>query len=118
MNVENLVFSEQEKIAFFINCYNILNLHSLVEWKRTKGRLTMTALERTDFFNLYKYNIGGCNYSLNDIEHGVLRGNDNFGVSKMHTIRLFLSGMCSIRIISDQKNNFFLHWGWGTKAIH
>ncbi len=32
-------------------------------------------LSRLTFFNAIKYNIGGQEYSANDMEHGVLRGN-------------------------------------------
>ena len=32
-------------------------------------------LHRLSFFNSIKYNIGGQDYSANDMEHGVLRGN-------------------------------------------
>ncbi len=32
------------------------------------------ALQRSSFFSNAKYNIGGHVYSLNDIEHGILRG--------------------------------------------
>jgi len=34
-----------------------------------------TRAERMKFFNKTQYNIGGNNYSLVDIEHGILRGN-------------------------------------------
>lgn len=72
--------------AFFINLYNILSIHSLVEWKRTTGSLKMSNFQRVSYFNMFKYCVGGYVLSLNDIEHGILRGMDNFGVSKFKTI--------------------------------
>ena len=35
----------------------------------------LVKLYRLSFFNSIKYNIGGQEYSANDMEHGVLRGN-------------------------------------------
>lgn len=35
----------------------------------------IVTLHRLSFFNSIKYNIGGHNFSANDMEHGVLRGN-------------------------------------------
>ena len=51
--------------AFFINTYNALVIHSLtLNPKRIKG-----------FYSKMAYRIGGDALSLDDIEHGVLRGN-------------------------------------------
>ncbi|PVD23300.1 hypothetical protein C0Q70_16566 [Pomacea canaliculata] len=62
--------SKEEKLAFFINVYNALVIHANIVlgppvnlWQRYK------------FFNTVKYIIGGQEYSLQDIENGVLRGN-------------------------------------------
>ena len=32
-------------------------------------------------YNQYQYNVAGMNFSLNDIEHGILRTNNNYGKS-------------------------------------
>lgn len=86
VDFKSLISSKKVNLAFFINLYNILTIHSLVSWKNLKGRMTMTDWERTDYFNLFKYCIGGYLFSLNDIEHGILRNEDNFGNSKMKMI--------------------------------
>jgi hypothetical protein len=96
VDLKSITDSKKVNIAFFINLYNILTIHSLVSWKKLKGRLTMTDWERTDYFNLFKYCIGGYLFSLNDIEHGLLRNEDNFGNSKMRVIfaGLFTDSFC------------------------
>eukprot|EP01006_Ploeotia_vitrea_P038370 TRINITY_DN66228_c9_g1_i1.p1 TRINITY_DN66228_c9_g1~~TRINITY_DN66228_c9_g1_i1.p1 ORF type:complete len:495 (+),score=36.18 TRINITY_DN66228_c9_g1_i1:21-1505(+) len=62
--------TKEDKITFFLNTYNLLVLHGF-------GRLgpPSTNLQRGKFFSSTSYNIGGMVFSLNDIEHGVLRGN-------------------------------------------
>lgn len=62
-----------EKKAFFINIYNTLVIHALVE-----GLLETFpggSLSRLKLYATASYNIGGCILSLNDIENGILRGN-------------------------------------------
>ena len=58
------------KIAFFINLYNALVIHGFVVLGPPVG-----TSKRHHFFNHTCYNVGGLVYSLNDIAHGVLRGN-------------------------------------------
>ena len=69
----------QQKLAFFINIYNVLVIHATIErgppssvWKRVK------------FFSKITYVIGGHEYSLNEIENGILRSNSKspFGWSR------------------------------------
>lgn len=62
--------SDDEKLAFFINIYNVLVIHGTVE----KGTPTST-YKRYKFFSTVSYILGGQVYSLNDIENGVLRSN-------------------------------------------
>lgn len=63
--------SENEKMAFFINIYNALTIHGLVEL----SDLPQSVLKVNQFWTSTGYNIGGLDYSLDDIEHGILRGN-------------------------------------------
>ncbi|XP_050410377.1 uncharacterized protein LOC126824957 [Patella vulgata] len=63
--------SEDEKIPFFINIYNALTIHSLAEQKE----LPDSVLKMYQFWRTAAYNIGGHVYTLDDIEHGILRGN-------------------------------------------
>lgn len=62
-----------EKKAFFINIYNSLVIHALVE-----GLLQSFpggTLSRLKLYASASYDIGGSVLSLNDIENGILRGN-------------------------------------------
>ncbi|KAM0914296.1 hypothetical protein ACQ4PT_011509 [Festuca glaucescens] len=60
----------EEKLAFFINLYNMMAVHALVTCGHPAG-----PLDRKKFFGDFKYVIGGCAYSLSAIENGILRGN-------------------------------------------
>lgn len=60
----------QEKIAFWINLYNSLIIHGVIALDVRK-----TVKEISDFFGRIYYRIGIADYSANDIEHGILRGN-------------------------------------------
>ena len=86
VDLQSIKNSKTVNLAFFINLYNILTIHSLVSWKKLKGRMTMSDWERTNYFNMFKYCIGGYLFSLNDIEHGLLRNEDNFGNSKLKMV--------------------------------
>jgi hypothetical protein len=60
----------QEKLAFWINLYNTMVIHGVIDWD-----IQESVRERKGFFTRLKYNIGGHLFSLNDMEHGILRGN-------------------------------------------
>lgn len=61
--------------AFFINIYNTLIIHALIEGF-LKPKLFSTAFfTRMSMYATASYSIGGQIYSLNDIENGILRGN-------------------------------------------
>ena len=69
-----LLLSEQQKLSFFINLYNVLILHA----NCIIGFPENSVESRTDFFRGKTgavYNIGGFNFSPDDIEHGILRAN-------------------------------------------
>eukprot|EP01090_Pellita_catalonica_P006056 TRINITY_DN16254_c0_g1_i1.p1 TRINITY_DN16254_c0_g1~~TRINITY_DN16254_c0_g1_i1.p1 ORF type:complete len:242 (-),score=48.09 TRINITY_DN16254_c0_g1_i1:14-739(-) len=63
-------FLKRNAKFFFINIYNALVIHATVVLGQPK-----TALQRSRFFTRVSYEIGGNTFSLNDIEHGILRGN-------------------------------------------
>lgn len=65
------ILSENEKKAFFINLYNALTIHGLAKL----DKLPDSVLNVQQFWRKTSYNIGGHCYSLDDIEHGILRGN-------------------------------------------
>ncbi len=60
----------QQKLAFWINLYNTMVIHGVIDWD-----IRESVKERNGFFTRLKYEIGGHLFSLNDIEHGILRGN-------------------------------------------
>jgi hypothetical protein len=68
--VEISDFAREEKLAFFINLYNMMAVHAIVTCGHPAG-----PLDRKKFFGDFKYVIGGCAYSLSAIENGILRGN-------------------------------------------
>ena len=68
VNIEDI--SDQHKLAFFINVYNVLVIHGTV----VKG-VPSSMYQRYKFFAHTCYNIGGHLLSLNDIENGILRSN-------------------------------------------
>ncbi|XP_027364859.1 uncharacterized protein LOC113871958 [Abrus precatorius] len=68
--VEIWDLSREEKLAFFINLYNMMAIHAILVLGHPDG-----ALERRKLFGELKYLIGGFTYSLSAIQNGILRGN-------------------------------------------
>ncbi len=62
--------SRERKLAFWINIYNTAVIHGVIE----QG-LHQSVKEFPRFFDRISYEIGGYIFSLNGIEHGILRGN-------------------------------------------
>ncbi len=60
----------EEKLAFWINIYNTLVIHGIVELD-----VKESVREITGFFSRFSYNVDGLIFTPNDIEHGILRGN-------------------------------------------
>ncbi|KAK9903029.1 hypothetical protein M0R45_001327 [Rubus argutus] len=60
----------EERLAFFINLYNMMAIHAILVWGHPAG-----AIERRKLFGDFKYVIGGSTYSLSAIQNGILRGN-------------------------------------------
>jgi hypothetical protein len=59
-----------ERLAFWINLYNTIVIHGVIELG-----LEQSVKEFPRFFDRVTYEIGGYFFSLNAIEHGILRGN-------------------------------------------
>ena len=59
-----------QRLAFWINIYNTAVIHGVIELG-----LENSVKEASGFFNRVMYEIGGFRFSLNDMEHGILRGN-------------------------------------------
>ncbi len=68
------LLTQEEKLSFWINLYNLLTidavLHFNVQRSVTEGWFGVIS-----FFRRAAYLIGGYRYSLEDIEHGILRSN-------------------------------------------
>ncbi len=61
--------SQDARLAFWINLYNALVVHSVLE-----SGVEDSVREQEGFFDRYAYRVGGLAFTPNDIEHGVLRG--------------------------------------------
>jgi hypothetical protein len=64
--------SREQRLAFWINIYNTTVIHGVIEL-----RLERSVREFRRFFDRVAYEIGGHRFSLNEMEHGILRGNRN-----------------------------------------
>jgi hypothetical protein len=62
--------SRNKRLAFWINIYNTAVIHAIIELG-----LRQSVKEFSRFFRRVSYEIGGHRFSLNDMEHGILRGN-------------------------------------------
>lgn len=60
----------EEKLAFFINLYNMMAIHAILVLGHPAG-----PLERRKLFGDFKYVVGGSTYSLSAIQNGILRVN-------------------------------------------
>ena len=65
--------SEEERKSFFINIYHIMVFHSHV-----LAGIPKTQSQRHRMFSRFRYLIAGQEWSLDDIEHGILRSNKPF----------------------------------------
>lgn len=76
--------SQQEKLTFWINLYNALTVHGIIELG-----IEDSVREKRGFFKQVAYQVGDYTLSLDDIEHGILRQNQ-----KQHFFarRVFKSG--------------------------
>lgn len=66
----NLLSTQSEKLAFWINIYNALTVHGIVELN-----VENSVREVRSFFKNVSYQISDYVFSLDDIEHGILRQN-------------------------------------------
>ncbi len=73
LNLDELA-GRDEKLAFWINVYNALVIDQVIA-SGVRQSVTEGTLGIIKFFRQGAYNIGGYRFSLEDIEHGILRGN-------------------------------------------
>jgi GH15 family glucan-1,4-alpha-glucosidase len=62
--------NDEEKKAFWINIYNVLIIHGVIEFD-----IQGSVFEISNFFGRIGYTIGGHFFTPDDIEHGILRSN-------------------------------------------
>ena len=62
--------TREEKIAFWINLYNVIVIHGVIELG-----IRDSVREVRGFFQRIAYRIGAHEFTPDDIEHGILRGN-------------------------------------------
>lgn len=62
--------SSDERLAFFLNLYNCLVMDATMRIGAPKN-----ALARSSFFKTITYIVAGEKYSMDDIEHGIIRAN-------------------------------------------
>jgi hypothetical protein len=66
--------SKDEKTAFWINAYNLLALHAFTaEVRQHRDPFATSYFNKRAFFTTQKYLIGAFDFSLDDIEQGILR---------------------------------------------
>ncbi len=64
------LLQREEKLAFWVNIYNTLVIHGIIELG-----IRESVREITGFFSRFSYTIDGLAFTPDDIEHGILRGN-------------------------------------------
>lgn len=74
LNFEDLT-DRNTALAFWINLYNALTIHAVIAYNVQKSITEQGFFGQVRFFRRAAYNIGGLRFSLEDIEHGVLRAN-------------------------------------------
>lgn len=73
-----LEFDPNQSVAFWLNLYNMLCIHSIIYYaKRDVDPISSYTTRRT-FFNTHTYLINERQFTLDDIEHGVLRCNNDY----------------------------------------
>ena len=90
-----------------LNCstdiYNALTIHGLAE----RQTLPSSVLDIQQFWKITAYQIGDYVFSLDDIEHGILRGNYEHSLLSSPPCAQYVSGSvhvitaCQLRVYSD-----------------
>jgi len=104
MQLRSMSFSQ--KIAFFINTFNALVLHSFV----VIGPPT-NLHQRTYFYSHTCYMVGKLTYSLNEIEHGMLRGNQKSPTSYRRVFDFNDARLEDAVVVWDPRIHFALNRG-------
>lgn len=70
-SIEKDCHNDSELKCFFLNLYNVMMIHALI----VQNGFPSALFGRSSFFSNIVYSIGPYLFSLNDVEHGVLRCN-------------------------------------------
>jgi hypothetical protein len=95
--------SEIERRAFFINVYNSLIVHAII-YGYVRKSFFVPSVARKLLYVTASYNIGGYVYSLDEIEHGMLRDNAS-GIIPLEDPRLVF------KVGKDPRLHFALNCG-------
>jgi len=76
--------TDERKKAFWINIYNILIIHGVIEFD-----IQHSVLDVANFFGRISYTIGGMDFTPDDIEHGILRKNKPIPLLPLQSFSLF-----------------------------
>lgn len=94
---------DNEKKAFWINIYNILIIHGVIEFD-----IRNSVLEIINFFGRIGYTIGNTFYTPDDIEHGILRRNRPHPAFRLSPFSLFDSRLPLMVETFDPRIHFAL----------
>lgn len=102
-----LLLSVIERKAFFLNVYNSLMIHAITVLSKPR-----TTYDRISLYNSAAYNIGGRPYTLNMIEHGILRANRRGGMpfAQIPFVEADARRLCSLPDV-DPRIHFALNCG-------
>jgi hypothetical protein len=87
-SLENLTPDAQ--LAFWINAYNALTIKGVLDHYPTRSVHKIKPLR--GFFYRLKFQVGGKNYTLNEIEHDIIR--EEFAEPRIHFVLVCASGGC------------------------
>jgi hypothetical protein len=82
----------QAQLSFWINAYNALTIKGVIDHYPTKSVRKVKPFG--GFFSRIKFQVGGKSYTLNDIEHDIIRG--EFIEPRIHFALVCASGGCPI----------------------
>lgn len=99
---ESLTDDKQKK-AFWINIYNILIIHGVIEFD-----IRSSVLEIINFFGRIGYNVGGTFFTPDDIEHGILRKNRSHPALRLRPFSPFDSRLPFMVETFDSRIHFAL----------
>jgi GH15 family glucan-1,4-alpha-glucosidase len=71
--------NRNERLAFWINLFNVMVIHGVIALG-----IRDSVKEVTRFFRRICYKVGAMEFSADDIEHGILRGNHRYPNSLFH----------------------------------